>query len=143
MQNGLVWVTTKSGWRLGIPELDNLRSKIVHECHDARLTGHPGIEKTLDNVRKYFWWPTVDQDFRTYVEACHACERGGKHLVRNLEDCCSHYPFHTRPGWPTLYHAHKNITAKQTAQLLIREVVRLHGVPLTIVSDRDPRITSN
>ncbi|PHJ18406.1 gag-pol, partial [Cystoisospora suis] len=37
----------------------------------------------------------------------------------------------------------QNITAKEIAQLLIRDIVRLHGVPLTIVSDRDPRCTSN
>jgi len=27
-------------------------------------------------------------------------------------------------------------------QLYIKEIVRLHGVPLSIVSDRDPRFTS-
>ena len=30
----------------------------------------------------------------------------------------------------------------QLAQLYINEIVRLHGVPVSIVSDRDPRFTS-
>jgi len=30
----------------------------------------------------------------------------------------------------------------QLAQLYLKEIVRLHGVPSSIVSDRDPRFTS-
>ena len=30
----------------------------------------------------------------------------------------------------------------QLAEIYIREIVRLHGVPSSIVSDRDPRFTS-
>ena len=35
------------------------------------------------------------------------------------------------------------IDAQGTAELLLREVVRVHGLPSEIVSDRDPRLTSN
>lgn len=35
------------------------------------------------------------------------------------------------------------ITAEETAQLPLRVIVRLHGVPLSIVSDRDPRFTGS
>ena len=34
------------------------------------------------------------------------------------------------------------ITLEQMAELYIREIIRLHGVPVSIVSDRDPRFTS-
>lgn len=33
------------------------------------------------------------------------------------------------------------VTARGTALLLLREVIRLHGVPVAIVSDRDTRLT--
>ena len=34
-------------------------------------------------------------------------------------------------------------TMDQFARLYVKEIVRLHGVPVSIVSDRDPKFTSN
>ena len=36
----------------------------------------------------------------------------------------------------------KKTSLDQLAKLYIDEIVRLHGVPLSIISDRDPRFTS-
>ncbi|PHJ17888.1 transposon tf2-1, partial [Cystoisospora suis] len=172
MHDGIMWVDTKSGWRICVPEVENLRSKVLHECHDTRLVGHPGVDKTLASVRRYFWWPTIDTDVRSYVEACHACRRG-KSSNQKSGGLLQPLPVPQGPwqdisldfivALPKSYAgndailtvvdrfskmAHfipcrQNVTAKQTAQLLVREVVRLHGVPVSIVSDRDPRFTSS
>ncbi|KAK8506892.1 hypothetical protein V6N12_046253 [Hibiscus sabdariffa] len=36
----------------------------------------------------------------------------------------------------------KNMSSKILAELYIGEMIRLHGVPISIVSDRDPKFTS-
>ena len=35
-----------------------------------------------------------------------------------------------------------NFSMDRLASLYIKEIVRMHGVPVSIVSDRDPRFTS-
>lgn len=76
IQNGTMWVNPKSGWRFCFPEVANPRSKILHEWHDTRLIGHPGVDETLLTARKYSRRRTLDKDGRSYAEACHACKRG-------------------------------------------------------------------
>jgi hypothetical protein len=48
------------GNRLGIPADLPLQERILKECHDAPTGGHLGIEKTLEQVKRRFYWPGMD-----------------------------------------------------------------------------------
>ena len=59
--------------RLFVP--DAVRSRVLLWGHSSKLTCHPGITRTLDFIRRRFWWPSMDADVRAFVAACATCAR--------------------------------------------------------------------
>ena len=53
----------------------DIRSRVLQEFHDSPLAGHPGSSKTVELVRRDFWWPTLYTDVRAYVRGCDKCQR--------------------------------------------------------------------
>jgi hypothetical protein len=60
---------------LVIPDDPKLKKDILKEVHDAPYSGHGGVKKTLDHVRRFFWWPHLVTDVETYVKQCDLCQR--------------------------------------------------------------------
>jgi transposase InsO family protein len=157
------------GTRVVLPEA--LRDKCLQQAHDSPVGGHKGVTKTLELMQRTYWWPTVRKDVIQYVTTCASCQRnkarnvksGG--LLQPLQvpegrwysvsmDYITGLPC-TAAGYDAVYvvldrltkMAHfvpctKDVTAEGTADLFVREVVRLHGYPLEIISDRDSKFAS-
>ncbi|MCO5557391.1 hypothetical protein L7F22_010954 [Adiantum nelumboides] len=150
----------------------SLREKVMFESHAPPYAGHRGIQTTMKAIETYFYWPTMKGDIQDYVSKCVVCQktkydRGKQHgLLQPLpipdspwESISMDFIF----GLPKSIHgnigiwtivdrfskqAHfipvkKTIKAHQMATLLISQVFKYHGLPTSIVSDRDPRMTSN
>ena len=130
-----------------------------------------GYKKTLEQVRRSFWWPGMADDVSRYVSACDSCQRmkgqPGKSqgLLKPLRipsaswesvgmDFIVHLP-KTRNGhtaivvWvdrlTKMVHfepTYTSVTAEEVARLFLNTVFKLHGMPLEVVSDRDSRFTS-
>lgn len=47
-----------------------LRNGIILSCHNAPTSAHGGIAKTLEKIRRYFYWPGLVKDVRDYVGNC-------------------------------------------------------------------------
>ena len=158
--------------RLCIPPDDQLRTQLISECHDSQLAGHLGRDKTAEQLRRRFYWQGMDEEVRQYVLTCSACQRnkpsqqlpGG--LLMPLEipprawhtvsmDFITQLPrsktgndcivvFVCKLIKRVIYVACKTAcSAPQVAQLFMRHVVREHGMPTRIISDRDPRFTAS
>lgn len=155
-----------------IPADRSIRTRILQEVHDAPTGGHLGMEKTLTRLGKLFWWEGIRAETQQYVGSCVACQ-SNKASNQKPAGLLHSLPIPTRrweqvsmdfvgplPATKRgndfilvvvdklskmvhLIPCRTTITAKQVASLFWREIIRLHGMPSSIVSDRDPRFTSH
>lgn len=149
---------------------DALRPQVLAWAHTSRFACHPGAARTVELLRQKFWWPTLERDTREFVAACSICARN-KNSSRPSSGLLQPLPVPHRPwshiavdfvtGLPSSQGnttiltivdrfskaAHfvalaKLPSARETTELLITHVFRLHGIPVDIVSDRGPQFTS-
>ncbi|XP_073153033.1 uncharacterized protein [Henckelia pumila] len=102
------------------------------EAHTVPYSLHPGSTKMLKDLQALYWWS------ESKSRASEASRSSETVVNPHLEVGRCHYGFRGRiVGY----------TAKDEldlyVELYIREIVRLHGVSARIVSDRDPKFTSN
>jgi hypothetical protein len=59
-----------------VPEA--MRNETLTVTHALSFSGHPGIAKTTEIVRRRYWWPGWRQDCKDFVSKCQQCQ-----LVKN------------------------------------------------------------
>ena len=166
LDDGLLYT---KGNRLYVPKWDNLRRELMKECHDSLWAGHPGIRRTLALLKATYYWPQMRDDVEGYVRTCLVCQQD-KVEQQQPGGLLEPLPTPKRPWesvsmdfivslpksegfgsimvvvdrfskYATFIPAPTDCTAEEAARLFLRNVVKLWGVPESIVSDRDPRFT--
>ena len=61
-------------WRMVVPDDVEVKSLLVSELHFVPYAAHPGVQRTIGQVRRYFWWKGMAGDIREFVEACPTCQ---------------------------------------------------------------------
>jgi hypothetical protein len=158
---GILWF----GDRLVVPKNPELRKKILDEAHLSKFSMHTGSNKMYHDLRSLYWWTRMKREIAKYVSECDTCQRvKASHLkvagtLQPLpipswkwEDVCMDFIV----GLPNTSRHHDSIwvivdrltktthfllvhTTHKTekyAEIYIDQIVRLHGIPKTIVSDR-------
>lgn len=61
--------------RLWVPATPELHLELIKESHDPPACGHPGRDRTLEIVKRQFYWPGMKDEIARYIRNCHACQR--------------------------------------------------------------------
>ena len=59
----------------------SLKDEVLKQCHDVRLAGHLGLVKTLEILKRSFFWHGMSTDCKIYVESCATCSVNKKPKV--------------------------------------------------------------
>jgi hypothetical protein len=146
------------------------KAKVLQACHDSQMAGHQGIGKTYRQVRERFSWKGLKEDVIKHVKECTTCqENKDEHthpagllqplpipehkwesismdfitgLPRTQGKDCIFVVVDRLMKFAHFFSIATDFSATQVAELFFREIFRLHGLPKTIVSDRDSRFMS-
>ncbi|KAF5824178.1 putative nucleotidyltransferase, Ribonuclease H [Helianthus annuus] len=166
-EDGAYYVTG----RIWVPLYGDLRELVMDEAHKSRYSVHPGSDKMYHDLKTTYWWPGMKSHIATYVSKCLTCARVKTEyqkpagLLQQPEipkwkweqismDFVTGLPRSQRGNdtiWVIVDRLTKSahfLAIKETdkfstlAEIYLKEVVSRHGVPTSIISDRDARFTS-
>ncbi|KAL0546427.1 hypothetical protein IC582_016335 [Cucumis melo] len=132
--------------RLCVPSDSAVKTELLSEAHSSPFSMHPGCTKMYQDLKRVYWWRNMKREVTEFVSRCLVCQvKAPRQKPAGLLQPLSISEWkwenvltksaHFVPGKSTY-------TASKWAQLYMSEIVRLHGVPVSIVSDRDARFTS-
>ncbi|KAJ0854279.1 putative nucleotidyltransferase, Ribonuclease H [Helianthus annuus] len=158
--------------RIWVPIYGGLRDVILQEAHSSKYSVHPGADKMYQDLKANYWWIGLKRSVAAYVAKCLTCAQvKAEHqkpsgLLQQPElpewkwemvttDFITKLP-KTRKGNDTIWvivdrltkSAHflpikETYSSDMLAQLYVNKIVALHGIPVSIISDRDTRYTSH
>nr|GEZ76670.1 putative reverse transcriptase domain-containing protein [Tanacetum cinerariifolium] len=113
--------------RSWIPCIGDLRALIMHELRKSKYSIHPGSNKMYQDLKRLYWWPNMKAEIATYVT--------GQDTIWVIVDRLTKSAY--------FLPMREDDTLEKLTRQYLKEVVSRHGVPVSIISDRDGRFTSH
>jgi hypothetical protein len=167
-ERGVLWFDD----RLVVPKNRELKNKIMDEAHLSKLPIHPRSSKMYHDLRPRFWWTKMEKEIAAYVARCDMCCKvkaihmkpvgllqPSSILDWKREDISMDFITRlltTQKGNDSIWIIVDHLTKlahfppvktlyrpPQYADRYFAKIVRLHGVPKTIISDTGPQFTAH
>jgi hypothetical protein len=146
------------------------RDEVSPHIHSSAIGGHSGIQVTYHRLKRLFYWHGMKSEVQSFVNQCQVCQRA-KHEHCKYPGLLQPLPI-PQNSWQDISmdfveglpksngysvilvvvdrltkYAHflpikHPYTAHQIAHIFFTNIVKLHGIPRSIVSDRDKVFTS-
>jgi hypothetical protein len=158
---GILWFED----RLVVLKDPELRKKILDEAHLSKFSMHLGSNKMYYDLKSLYWWTMMKREIAKYVSECDTCQRiKASHLKMagtlqpllipswKWEDINMNFivglPNNSRHHdsiWVIVDRltktahflpVHTTHKAERYVEIYIDQIVRFHGIPRTIISDR-------
>nr|GEV37085.1 putative reverse transcriptase domain-containing protein [Tanacetum cinerariifolium] len=152
--------------RLWSPLFGGIRDMIMHESHKSKYSIHPGSDKMYQDLKKLYWWLNMKADIATFVSKCLTCakvkdehqkpssllqqpeilEWKWEKITMDFVSGLSRTPSGYDSIWVIVDCLTKSVhflpmkkadSIKKLAQQYLKEIIYRHGMPVSIISDRD------
>ncbi|TYK16488.1 putative Gag-pol protein [Cucumis melo var. makuwa] len=127
--------------RLCVSNISEFKDAILDEAHSSAYTMHSGSIMMYRTLKKTYWWPGMKQEIAKYVDRCLICQQVKPERQR-LGGLLNPLPVPKLTKKARFIPVKATSTLDQLARLYVDKIVSQYGVPVSIVSDRDPRFTS-
>jgi hypothetical protein len=159
--------------KIFVPNVQDLKHIILHEMHNVPYVGNPGYQKIVAAFKRQYFWPGMKREIVGYIARCMECQKvkaEHKHQTRLLQrPPISEWKWEVVTmdfimGFPRTSKMHDSIMvvvdnltkvahfiplkktthkAADVVDIFMKEVAQLHEISKTIVSNKDPKFTSN
>ncbi|GJZ98255.1 putative reverse transcriptase domain-containing protein [Tanacetum coccineum] len=154
-----------------LPCYGDTRSLVMHESHKSKYSIHPGSDKMYHDLKMLYWWPNMKAEIATYVSKCLTCAKVKAEHQRPFGllvqpdipewkwekitmDFITKLP-KMAAGFDSIWVIVDRLTksahflpmketdsTEKLTRLYMKEIVARHGIPVSIISDRDSHFTS-
>ncbi|GJY05236.1 putative reverse transcriptase domain-containing protein [Tanacetum coccineum] len=157
--------------RIWVPLKGDVRTMIIDKAHKSKYSVHPGADKMYYDLRDRYCWPRMKKGIAVYVSKCLTCLKVKAEHQRpsgllqqpeiskwKWEGIAMDFVtklLRTSSGHDTIWVIMDRLTKSahflpmredykmdRLARLYLNEIGARHGVPISIISDRDSRFTS-
>ena len=154
--------------RVYLPRDEKVKEEVLREAHCSKYTVHSENNKMYHDLKQKFYLENMKREIAQYISKCLTCQQVKAEnqkpagLLQPLEVPewkWEHITIDFITGLPRTQKSHdaiwvivdrltksahflamnNNDSLPKLAKLYIKEIIRLHGIPASIVSDRDPR----